>query len=146
MYPKNKKNRTGKGERIIKAVVGGVVCAVILLLIYSLLIEKEVMKINTVKPTVIAINLFSASVCGVIAGRVSGEGRGVTVLISCTVFTLAVIAFAFAINGNGIETGELARIILCGAGGATVGIFLRLCKSNKKQRNKTKRKKYYNKL
>lgn len=146
MQAKAKNKRTGKGQRIAKAVVGGIVCAVILLLIYSLLIEKEVIKINTVKPIVIAINLLSASVCGVIAGRALGEGRGITVLTSCAVFTLAVIAFAFSINENGIETGELVRIILCGAGGAIVGIFLRLCKSNKKQRNRTKRKNYNNRL
>lgn len=140
MGQKTKKGRTSNKERIITAVVSGVATAVVLLLAYSLMVEKSIVSIKTLDTAVIVINIISSAVCGTVAGASAGEGRGIRVSISCLIFALAVIAFSLATAKGGTDMHEIVRIFLCGLSGLICGIFLRLGKSNKKLRKRTKHK------
>ena len=74
MHQKTKK-KDKNGDVIIRAVVAGIVAAVILLLAYSLMIDKGVASIKYVGYAVIGINFIAAAVCGIVAGSAAGEGR-----------------------------------------------------------------------
>lgn len=140
-----KKHRTSTGGKIAEGAVAGAVTSAMLLLIWSLLIEKGVVTLQSVKTAVIAINLISAFVCGAAAGVGQGEKRAVRAIVACAAYTLIVLIFAFIVNEGSINTNAALRIFACGLGGTLCAIPLVLCKSNKKLRKRTKRKNSYNK-
>lgn len=144
MHQKTKK-KDKNGDVIIRAVVAGIVAAVILLLAYSLMIDKGVASIKYVGYAVIGINFIAAAVCGIVAGSAAGEGRLVKVTASCGIFTAALAVFALASNDGGVEMDRILRMILCGCGGALCGLIVRFGKSNKKLQNRSKNKRRYNK-
>lgn len=140
-----KKHRTSTGGKIAEGAVAGAATSVMLLLIYSLLVDKEVAALQSAKTAVIAINLISAFVCGVAAGVGQGEKRALRVFVACAIYTLIVLIFAFIVNEGSINTNAALRIFACGLGGTLCAIPLVLCKSNKKLRKRTKCKNSYNK-
>lgn len=139
------KKKDKSGDVIMRSVVFGVVSAVALLLIYSLLIEKDIVSIKYADAVVPAINLMAAAVCGLVSGKSEGEGRALRVVASCGILTLALAIFSLATNENGIEMSKVLRMILCGVGGVFVGVFARLGKSNKKLQKRGKAKRPNNK-
>ncbi len=144
MHQKMRK-KDKNGDAVIKAVVAGIVVAVILLLVYSLMIDRGVTSIKYVDYAVIGINFLSAAVCGIVAGSAAGEGRLVRATASCGIFTAALVIFAFASNDGGVEMDRILRMIVCGCGGSLCGLIVRFGKSNKKLQNRSKSKKKYNK-
>lgn len=144
MGKSGKKHRTSTGGKIAEGAVAGAVMSVMLLLIYSLLIDKEILSLKSVKTAVIAINLFSSLICGFVAGYGQGEKKALRALISCAVYTLTVMLFAYIVNEGSVNSNEALRIFACGLGGAVCAIPLVLCNSNKKLRKRTKHKNSYN--
>lgn len=140
-----KKHRTSRGGKMAEGAVAGAATSVMLLLIYSLLVDKEVAALQSAKTAVIAINLISAFVCGVAAGGGQGEKRALRVIVACAIYTIIVLIFAFIVNEGSINTNAALRIFVCGLGGTLCAIPLVLCKSNKKLRKRTKCKNSYNK-
>lgn len=136
-----KKSRTSRGYVIARAVVSGVLAAVVMLLAYSFAVDKEWLPISSVNMAVIVINFLSAAVCGLIAGGSVREGRGVRTIASCGIYTLTILTFSLATNENAIDMAQILRIVGCGAGGIICGILLPLGKSNKKLRKRSKTKK-----
>lgn len=141
MRKKAKKSGTSTVELIIKAVMAGIVCAIIMLLIYSLMLYKELLRIESVKAAVAIINFISVSICGLISIGRREEGRGTRMLLSCGILTLIIVIFSIFTGGNGTA---VLRIISCGVGGIIFAFLLTLGKSNKKLRKRTKRRKFNN--
>ncbi len=141
MRKKAKKSGTSTVELIIKAVMAGIVCAIIMLLIYSLMLYKELLRIESVKAAVVIINFISVSICGLISIGRREEGRGIRMLLSCGILTLIIVIFSIFTGGN---STAVLRIISCGVGGIIFAFLLTLGKSNKKLRKRTKRRKFNN--
>lgn len=137
MRKKAKKSGTSTVELIIKAVMAGIVCAIIMLLIYSLMLYKELLRIESVKAAVVIINFISVSICGLISIGRREEGRGIRMLLSCGILTLIIVIFSIFTGGN---STAVLRIISCGVGGIIFAFLLTLGKSNKKLRKRTKHK------
>lgn len=141
MRKTTKKNRTSTGYVIARAVVGGVLAAVIMLLAYSFALDKEWLPISGVSTAVTVINFLSASVCGLLTVGSKREGRGVRTIAACGIYTLTILVFSLATDENGTDMAQMLRIVGCGIGGIICGFLLPLCKSNKKLRKRGKNKK-----
>lgn len=141
MRKKAKKSGTSTVELIIKAVMSGIVCAIIMLLIYSLMLYKELLGIESVKAAVAIINFISVSICGLISIGRREEGRGTRVLLSCGILTFIIVIFSIFTGG---DSSAVLRIISCGVGGIIFAFLLTLGKSNKKLRKRTKHRKFNN--
>lgn len=135
--PKRTVGKNG-GTGIAKGIGLGYLSALLLLFIYSLIIEKLPEAMNYENVVIILITLLSAAVCGAVAGSGTKGKRGIYALLSGAVFSAIIILLAVLINIDAITVAEIVRIFACGIFGSLLGGIVPLGKSNKKLRKRNR--------
>lgn len=139
MPSKTKKKEKSRGGAVAGA-VWGIVVSVILIAVYSIIIDKKPGLAEYAKIAITAINIIGALISGICAARGRASRRIVVGAAAGAIYFLAILFAALAISVDNINAAGLCEIALICLVGSAVGSMLNLCTSNKKLRFKGNRR------
>ena len=139
MPSKTKKKEKSRGGAVAGA-VWGIVASVILIAVYSIIIDKKPGLAEYANIAIVAINVIAALICGSSAARGRTSRRIAVGTAAGAIYFLVTLFAALTISVDNINVAGLCEIALICLGGSAVGSMLNLCKSDKKLRFKGNRR------
>ena len=128
--------KTSKKENKVRAIlyglIAGLALSIVLLLVYSIIIEKGIGEPQNSYAIVCGINVLASFVGGAVAARKFEGGYVYCGLITGSIFGAIMLISSMLLSENIIELSQIFRILLCCIPPAMIGSVCRLCKSNKK--------------
>lgn len=138
--PTNKRKNAKKGKGYLVSAFIGLSAMVLMLAIYALLIKKNPEYAEHISLMLVAINVLGSVICGILSSVFIGNNKMINGFISGAILSVVVIMLHIALNINGINVGGLVEKVLISLGGSAIGARVYLCRSNKKLRNRNRKR------
>ncbi len=134
--PSKVKKKEKKRGGAVSGAVAGIISTLVLLAAYAILIDRNTEMSEYANTVIIAVNIFSAVICGSVATIGREQSRIAAAVISGAIYFLVIILAALTISADNIRAFGICQILLISLVGSAMGSAIHLCKSNKKLRTK----------